>query len=133
MERFLKYDRYQHKYQSFAHAEQISFIMRLIAKYNFSNGKRIENVLDIGMDNGVTTLFMLKEGFKNAENFQLYSIEKATEDFFGEDVLKESTPEELKHYHLNRGCTAFDIEKVLKPYTKLDLVFIDGEHISPIL
>lgn len=130
-ERFKTYADYRAQYESLASISQISFLLGLIADYKFSNGRKIENVLEIGLYNGVTSLYMLKEGCKNTENYKQYGIDIGNDSFFGEAAQKESTEEEKQHFFLNLNSTALDIEKCIPVGTKLDMVFIDAGHSHP--
>ena len=130
-ERFKTYTDYRAQYESLASRSQISFLLGLIADYKFSNGRKIENVLEIGLYNGVTSLYMLKEGCKNTENYKQYGIDIGNDSFFGEAAQKESTEEEKQHFFLNLNSTALDIEKCIPVGTKLDMVFIDAGHSHP--
>jgi predicted O-methyltransferase YrrM len=126
-----KLPNFQKKYNSLSTKSQISFLMGLINDYHFSNGDSINNVLEIGVFHGVTSLYMLKEGCKRNQ-FTLYGIDLGRDtDFFGGAVFNETSKEEIQHYHLNRGHTSFDIEDVIPHGIKLDMVFIDAGHSHP--
>ena len=126
---FLKYPDFQKKYKSLSDKFQISFLLGMIDSFEFQNKCHIKNVLELGVFNGITSLYMLKTGCKR-DDFQLYGIEIGKEGFFGEAVFKEATEEELLHYHLHRNSTSFDIEKVVAN-NKIDMVFIDAGHSHP--
>lgn len=128
---YYKLEDYRTKYSSLASISQISLLMGLISKHRFKNGKKIERVLEIGIYNGVTSLYMLKAGCESSKNYKQYAIDIETSDFFGEAVIKEASKEELKSFHLNRGKTALNIPEILDRTEKLDLVFIDGGHSHP--
>jgi predicted O-methyltransferase YrrM len=127
-ELFLEQPRFQEKYESLANPFEISFLLGLIDKFQFSTGRKIDTVLEIGVFNGVTSLYMLKTGAKR-ESFHLYGIDIGEGEFFGQAVFNEAEKEELAHYHLHRNSTSFDIEKVIDG--KIDMVFIDGGHAHP--
>jgi hypothetical protein len=129
---FLKNKKYHEMYKGLTNNYHISFILGLINEYTFSNSRKIENVLEIGVFNGVASAHILEEGLKR-KNFKLYGIEKSVGGFYGEAALKEFDNEELKHYHLNTGCTSSDIQNILDKNDKLDLVFIDGAHTHPLV
>ena len=127
-ELFLTYPNFQAKHKSLACPYQISFLLGLIKEFKFSNGSKIDTVLEIGVYNGVTSLYMLKAGCRR-ESFHLYGIDKGEDEFFGQAVFAEAGKEELPHYHLHRNSTSFDIEKVIPG--KIDMVFIDAGHSHP--
>ncbi|MBZ9570453.1 class I SAM-dependent methyltransferase [Methanobrevibacter sp. TMH8] len=127
---FINQKNYRKSYNSLTNHSQISFLLGLISSFKFSNGESIKTALEVGIYNGVTSTYMLKEGSKK-NNFSLYCIEKGEEDFFGEVLLKECSSDELKNCSINKGCTVFDIENILKEDTKLDLVFLDAGHSHP--
>lgn len=129
--KFKEFTNYRQSYKSLASESQISLLLGLIANYKFSNERKIQNVLEIGVYNGVTSLYMLKEGCKNNDNYQQYAIDLGGTDFFGEAVFKEASTEELQHFSLYKNSTALDIENILPQNTKLDLVFIDAGHSHP--
>lgn len=129
--RFKKYPNYRKKYQSLTTVSQISFLLGLISEYKFSNNRKIENVLEIGIHNGVTSLYMLKEGCRNQKNYKQYGIDIGNGCFFGECVEKEATEQEKEHFLLSLKSTTLDIEKIIPESEKLDMVFIDGGHSHP--
>jgi hypothetical protein len=106
--------------------------MGLIKDYTFSDGHKVLNVLEIGVFNGVSSLYMLKEGVKSrGEQFQLYGIDiMPDEGFLAQAVHSDATDEEKSHYRLCAKSTTFDLEKNLGD-TKIDMVFIDGNHNHP--
>ena len=57
---FFKFEDFRNKYYSLSTISQISFLLGLISNYQFTDGRKIENVLEIGVCNGVTSLYMLK-------------------------------------------------------------------------
>ncbi len=126
---FMEYPDYRKKYESLSSPYQIGFLLGLIDEYRFSFGGSINNVLEIGVYNGVTSLYLLKQGCKKT-SFELYGIDKGQDDFFGQAVFCEATTEEQAHYHLHKNSTSFDIEKVIGE-KKIDMVFIDGGHSHP--
>lgn len=125
------YKNYQKSYESYMNKYEISFLLGLISDYTFNTGMKIKNVLDVGIYNGVTSLYMLKEGNKKNDDFILHSIELMTDDFFGEAVINESSEKELKNYNLNKGCTTLNIESCIDSDQKIDLAFIDAGHSHP--
>ena len=131
-EQYAELPPYREKYLSpaLATVSQISCLMGLIASYRFSDDRAIERVLEVGVDVGVTDLYLLKAGMKNP-NFYLYSIEKWEDPFLGSAVYQEADNLELKHYSLHKGKTTFDIESVLDSTLRLDMIFIDGAHAHP--
>lgn len=126
---FLKYPNFRKKYLSQSGEYQIGFLLGLIKDFKFSNGSYVNNVLEIGIKAGVTSLYMLKQGCKR-QDFNLMGIDISEEDFIGDAVFKETKKEEQAHYHLYKGHTSFDIEKIVQG-RKLDMVFIDGAHYHP--
>ena len=130
-ERFKTYTDYRKEYKSLCAVSQISFLLGVLSDYKFSNKKNIENVLEVGVYNGVTSLYMLKEGCKSRESYKQYGIDIGKSDFIGEAAIKESTPEEKEHFFLHKNSTALDIESVVPSTTKLDMVFIDAGHSHP--
>ena len=125
------YKDYRKKYKSACSASQIYFLLGILSDFKFFDGRNIENVLEVGVYNGVTSLYMLKEGCKNTENYKQYGIDIGDTEFFGEAVFKEATAEELEHFSLYRNSTALDIENVIPKDTQLDMVFIDAGHSHP--
>ena len=126
-----RYQDYRKKYKSLMSESQISFLLGILSNFKFPDGRNIENVLEVGVYNGVTSLYMLKEGCKNTENYKQYGIDIGDTEFFGEAVFKEATAEELEHFSLYRNSTALDIENVIPKDTQLDMVFIDAGHAHP--
>ncbi|MDR0911840.1 MAG: class I SAM-dependent methyltransferase [Methanobrevibacter sp.] len=126
---FKQYESYRKRYTSLASDFQISFLLGLIKYFKFSNGKNISNVLEIGMDQGVTSLYMLLTGF-NSSNFKLHTIEIMDSDYYGK-ALENANSHQKKALDMNKGCTIFDIENILDDDDLLDLVFIDGGHSHP--
>lgn len=53
--KFKEFTNYRQSYKSLASESQISLLMGLIANYKFSNERKIQNVLEIGVYNGVTS------------------------------------------------------------------------------
>jgi len=129
---YTEYPNFQKKHTSYCDPYQIGFLLGVINHFKFKDGRRIDNVLELGVNNGVTSLYMLKEGSQRPD-FKLYGIEIGTSDFYGNAVFSDATPDELAHYHFHKGCTSFDIEKVLGENNekKLDMVFIDAGHTHP--
>ncbi|WP_157153314.1 class I SAM-dependent methyltransferase [Brachyspira murdochii] len=120
--------KYQSEYTSLMSTVQLAFLMAFIEDNN------INNVLEIGVFNGVSSLAILKSGLKNNNNFNLYSIDLNVvnnEDFIGQAVKEICTEDEKKHYHLFVNKTSFDIEQLISNHIKFDLVFIDGKHSHP--
>jgi len=124
-----EYPDYRSKYDSYGSKSQISFILGLISEYRFLDGRQINTVLEIGVYNGVTSLYMLKEGCKRTD-FKLYGIEICEGDFYGKAVLSEATSDELLKYSLHLKKTSYDIEDIISD-TKIDMVFIDAAHTHP--
>ena len=120
--------KYQSQYTSLMTTVQLAFLMAFIEDNN------INNVLEIGVFNGVSSLAILKSGLKNNNNFNLYSIDLNVvnnEDFIGQAVKETCTEDEKKHYHLFVNKTSFDIDQLISNNIKFDLVFIDGKHSHP--
>ena len=114
------------KYQSLMTMEQKRFLMSIISE------NKMKNVLEIGIFNGVSSLCMLKAGLMGNKDFNLYSIDlNDNKNFVGQAVFGFCNEEELKHYHINIGKTAFDIENIVNEDIKFDLVFIDAGHHHP--
>ncbi|ADK31724.1 class I SAM-dependent methyltransferase [Brachyspira pilosicoli] len=125
-----KYDEqineWSQKYKSLMSMEQKRFLMSIISE------NKMKNVLEIGIFNGVSSLCMLKAGLSVNKDFNLYAIDlNDNEDFVGQAVFGFCNEEELKHYHINRGKTTFDIENIIPKDIKFDLVFIDAGHHHP--
>jgi len=132
MEIFKMFPNWRLTHDSFLISDcDIAFLLGLIADYKFTNGTKIKNVLEIGVFKGVTALYMLKAGLLHSSEFQLYGIDISKSGIVGEAVFAESSIEEQKHYHLFRGHTCFDIEKIIPKNVKIDMVFIDGGHSHP--
>lgn len=128
---FKNFPNWQKQYKSLSSEWEIAFLLGLISDYKFANGEKTKNVLEIGVYNGVTSLYLLKTGLHYFSKFELYGIDIGEKEFFGGAVLQETNLEEQKHYHLYRGHTSFDIEKVIPNTIKIDLVFIDAAHSHP--
>lgn len=128
---FYKSEDFRKKYASLATISQISLLLGLISNYRFSNGKKIEKVLEVGVYNGVTSLYMLRTGCQNSENYKQYGIDIDPSDFCGDAVIQEANERELKAFSLHRGKTVLNISEILDKNVKLDLVFLDGGHSHP--
>lgn len=131
-EKYKNYPDYRSKYLVLTSVSQISFLMGFISDFKFKNNEPIKNVLEIGIFNGVTSLYMLKEGKIN--DYKHIGIDIETDSkFFGEAVDREASLDEKKKYFKYLGQTALDIEEILKKeqIEKLDLVFIDAGHSHP--
>lgn len=128
---FNEMEDYRKSYKSLATISQISLLMGLISDYKFSNGKKIEKVVEVGVYHGVTSLFMLKTGCKISNNFKLYGIDIDPSTFCGDAVIQEANEEELKAYSLHRGKTVLDISEIIDKNEKIDLAFLDGGHSHP--
>ncbi|MEI0550867.1 class I SAM-dependent methyltransferase [Brachyspira intermedia] len=117
---------YQSRYHSLMSLNQMEFIMSLISE------NKLNNVLEIGVFNGVSSLAILKAGLKNNNKFELYSIDLGNNpNFFGKAAIELCTDEEKKHYHLFLGKTSSNITELIPSDVKFDLVFIDGKHSHP--
>ena len=55
---------------------QISMILGLIKGYRFSNGRHIQNIVEIGVNNGFTDLYIMKELENLKMDARLFAIEK---------------------------------------------------------
>lgn len=130
-ESFKNMKNYRDEYNSLMTPSQISMLLGLISGYKFSDGRGVENVLEIGVYNGVTSMYMLKEGVKNHKNYYQAGIDIATGDFFGGCVKKEASEEEKAHIDFHFGKTVLNIEEIVPNDKKFDLVFIDGGHHHP--
>ena len=114
------------KYSSAMTIEQKCFLMQII------NDKQIENILEIGVFTGVTSVCMLKSGLSINSNFLIYAIDNNEYDkLIGSAVKELCTDEEKKHYHLYTGKDIFDIENIAPKNIKFDLVVIDAGHSHP--
>lgn len=132
MELYRSLPDYRSKYLNPAEAtpSQIACLMGLLRSYRFEDGRRINNALEVGVNQGISDLYMLKAGSENPD-FHLYGIEKMTDTFFGSATYAECTPEELAHWTFCKGQTTFDITSILREDEKLDMIFIDGAHAHP--
>ena len=128
---FYKFEDFKKKYDSLATVSQISLLIGLISNFRFKNGRKIEKVLEIGVYNGVTSLYMLKTGCMISEKYKQYGIDIDTSDFCGNAVFKEADENELKSFVLHKGKTALNISEIISKDEKLDLIFIDGGHSHP--
>ena len=117
---------YNMNYHSLMSNVQKQFIMSFITE------NKINNALEVGVFNGVSSLCMLKAGLSVNENFNLYAIDYSkNEQFIGQAVRELCDDEEKKHYHLNIGKTTADINNIIDTNIKFDFVFIDGGHAHP--
>ena len=115
------------KYDSLMSIVQKRFIMGIIAE------RKINNVLEVGVFNGVSSLCMLKAGLSVNDNFNLYALDlNSDKTFVGQAVNECCTEDENKHYHLNLGKTTFYIENIVPNGIKFDLILLDGAHHHPI-
>lgn len=112
-------------------ASQLSCMMGLIKEYRFSDGGGIKNVAEIGVNIGMTDLFMLHMGVRYREEFRLWGIEKLEDEKMGSVVKKEAANKEKEHWIFCPGKTVYDIESIFPPDIKLDMIFIDGAHAHP--
>ncbi|WP_157153624.1 class I SAM-dependent methyltransferase [Brachyspira murdochii] len=118
--------KYQSMYHSLMTLNQMEFIMSLIYENKFNN------VLEIGIFNGVSSLGILKAGIRSNKDFQLYSIDLGKDsNFFGKAAMELCTEDEKEHYNLFLGKTSSDINDIISNNIKFDLVFIDGKHSHP--
>lgn len=128
---FYKFEDFRNKYYSLLTISQISFLLGLISNYQFTDGRKIENVLEIGVCNGVTSLYMLKTGCKFRESYKQYGIDIDSRDFCANAVFQEANEDELKSFSMHKGKTVLNISEIIEKNAKLDLVFIDGGHSHP--
>ena len=106
---------------------QMEFIMALIEDNN------VENILEIGVYNGVNSIAMMKSGLEKNKNFQLYSIDLGTdENIYGKAAIDTFSNYEREHYHLYLGKTVFNLEEIIPNKIKFDLIFIDAGHSYPL-
>lgn len=118
---------YKKKYNLLMSPMQIGFLASLIEE------NKINNILEIGVFQGVNSVFMLKAGLRKNENFNLYSIDLAEDsNFFGKVAMDTFNDKEKSHYHLFLGKSVFDIEEIIPTDIKFDLVFIDAAHSHPL-
>ena len=115
------------QYNSLMTYDQMSFVMSVIEE------NKMNNVLEIGVFNGVSSMAMLTAGLSANKNFNLYSIDiNKDEKFVGQAVKELCDDNQKKHYHLTTGQTVFNIEKIIPKDIKFDLVFIDAGHSHPL-
>lgn len=115
------------QYNSLMSFEQIEFLMSVIEE------NKMNNALEIGVFNGVSSIAILTAGLLANKNFNLYSIDiNKDEKFVGQAVKELCDDEHKKHYHLNIGDTVFNIENIVPKDIKFDLVFIDAGHCHPL-
>ena len=106
---------------------QMGFLSSLIEENKF------ENILEIGVFQGVNSVFMLKSGLQANKNFQLYSIDLATnKNFYGKVAVYTFNDKEKQHFNLFLGKSVLDIEELIPSGIKFDLVFIDAAHSHPL-
>lgn len=107
--------------------DQMSFLMSVIEE------NKMNNVLEIGVFNGVSSMAILTAGLSSNKNFNLYSVDiNKDEKFVGQAVKELCNDEWKKHYHLTTGQTVFNIENIIPKNIKFDLVFIDAGHSHPL-
>ena len=120
-------DKYFNKYHLLMSHVQMGFLASLIEQNKFNN------ILEIGVFQGVNSIFMLKAGLSSNDNFNLYSIDLATDkNFYGKVAMDTFNDKEKEHYHLFLGKSVFDIEEIIPENIKFDLVFIDAAHSHPL-
>ncbi len=124
-------EKYADDLSSFASLDELEFIFGLLNHHKFSNGRGIENFLEVGTHRGIAATLFLKTGIQANENFQQICFEFATGDFFAKVLLDETSEEELKHCSFYKGVNWYNLEETLKDRPKLDLVFLDGGHVHP--
>ena len=73
MELYRSLPDYRSKYLNPAEAtpSQIACLMGLLRSYRFEDGRRINNALEVGVNQGISDLYMLKAGSENPD-FHLY-------------------------------------------------------------
>lgn len=136
-EDFCSFEKYRERMADPSEAtdSQISMILGLIKGYRFSNGRHIRNIVEIGVNNGFTDLYILKELEKLKMDARLFAIEKLRREdnpFFGYCVYDNVNAQEMQRYVPCFGKTAFDVEEILgNESEKVDLLFIDGNHSHP--
>ena len=120
-------NQYLEKYHLLMSHVQMGFLSSLIEQNKFNN------ILEIGVFQGVNSIFMLKAGLSSNDNFNLYSIDLATDkNFYGKVAMDTLNDKEKEHYHLFLGKNVFDIEEIIPENIKFDLVFIDAAHSHPL-
>ena len=116
---------WSNEYTSAMSIEQKCFLMEII------NDKKMQNVLEIGVFMGVTSVCILKSGLSVNNKFQLYGIDNNNDKIIGSAVNGLCTDKEKEHYHLYAGYDIFDIENITPQNIKFDLVIIDAGHSHP--
>lgn len=106
---------------------QIAYLVGTIKDHTFENGDKVKRVFEIGVANGMSSLYMLKAG-ADTDDFILYGVDILTSA--GKDVYENASDLEMSKWRMHKQKTSFDIEEILNG-EKLDMVFIDGMHAHP--
>ncbi|MCL1997615.1 MAG: glycosyltransferase family 2 protein [Turicibacter sp.] len=110
---------------------QTVFLIGLISDYRFRDQTAINCVLEIDVQDDVSTLSMLKEGCKRNE-FTLHRFEnKQNDDLNDNAVLNRLTNDEKKHFYQYRGFSNSDFENCFQGDKKIDMVILNGAQLHP--
>lgn len=113
---------------SCATPSQIAVLMGIIDKHLFQDGSPVKKVIEIGVDTGMSSIFMLKASALKNYEITIYGIDINPNAGFL--VSQNCTNEEMSKWKFFGGKTSRNIVDILGP-DKIDVAFIDGMHAHP--